>query len=233
MRSLAIACLALLLQTISPQVGTPAPPLGIPPDSYHPQLLESVPVPGTNPNEVYVALRDPGGSYGPPPEGCSPEEVATVMVRFFAAWSDGDTESLRSLLAPDADDEEIDRSRRPERGNLGWFGINPIPGGIADGSGAGGYTVDDVLQSAADRHEHHEVIQVLQIKYGSTWHDRGIGMTFDLARDADDIPPHIVGGKGGIDCPTGRITVVSASDQSPVVPDRLFGGVEPIVVPEL
>lgn len=211
---------------------------GMPPDNYRPELVESVPVPGTNPNEVYVVLRDEGNDSQPMPDGCTPEEVATIMVRFFAAWSEGDGDTMERYLAPAYEREEtsnsvLDQMVLPaEPGYLGWFGINPIPGGIADGSGAAGTTVEEVLEAAAARHEQSEVIQVLRIDYGSGSHEGSAGMTFDLARIADDVQGHIIGGKGEIDCQSGRIMVFSASDQSPVVPEEWFDGIEPIIVPK-
>lgn len=201
----------------------------LPPENYRPVLVDAVPLPGTNVKEVFVKERDSEESYGPAPAGCSPAEVAAILVRFFDAWSRGNGMVLKKMLAPETKDESVPLSSRAEEGYFTWFGINPTPGGIAEGSGSGGYTVASVLATAAARHEKSEVIQVLRISYGSASYGTGIDLSFDLARDADDIPAHLMGGKGAITCNTSRITVASIVDQ-PRVPPHWFCDTAPVRV---
>jgi hypothetical protein len=201
------------------QASTPAVPPGYP----TPTLIEQVPVPGIPPGAVQVRLRAADDSYGPLPAGCLPNDVVAILNGFIDAFNRGDQAALATYLAEDTVGPTMAMG-----GDFAWFSVSGAPGSF--NPGGGGDTPGQALAYFAERHRHGERMQLLQLELGTTWWENGIGMTFDVARDADDIPAHIAGGKGAIDCARRKITLWSLGDR-PVLPDSSFGTPIPAETP--
>lgn len=202
---------------------TPTPTPALPPGYPTPTFIEHVPIPGIPPGTVHVQLRAAEDSYGPLPAGCLPDEVVALLNGFIDAFNRGNQTTLATYLA-----EDTVGPMTAGGGEFMWFTVSGASDGF--GAGGGGETPEQALAYFAERHRHGEHLQLLHLEYGTTWWENGIGMTLNLARDADDIPAHIAGGKGEIDCAKRKIIVVSLSDR-PAIPIDAFGTPIPPATP--
>jgi hypothetical protein len=133
---------------------------------------------------------------GPLPDGCTPEDVADLKMGFLDAFNRGDQAALTAFFPAEAKPPGA-----VEPGEFHWFSA---PGFVA-------YSRDQLLPYFAERHAQHERLQLLQLEVSTSWH-LGVDIVYDIARQADDIPAHVAGGKGAIDCEERTIFVWSMGD---------------------
>lgn len=142
----------------------------------------------------------------PLPPGCSAERAAGIVTDFIAAFNRGDQPGLTNLFPADA----AGPAEAPRLGMFGWFAVTGAPDSFNPGFGA--YSREELLPWLAERHARHERLQLLQLEVAGSWHG-GVGMVFDVARQADDIPTHVAGGKGSLDCANRTIMVWNLGDR--------------------
>lgn len=146
------------------------------------------------------------------PSGCTPREVASLLVRFTDAVNRGDTDSLARML-PTAD---APRGIATPGTEFRWYSVTD-PGFRH----AVVYTRADALAYFAERHEQNERLELIAVDVAPSWVVGGAGITYALRRDADDLPPTLsrfAFGKGGIDCKGQRIYVWSMGHTAGDVP---------------
>jgi hypothetical protein len=193
--------------------------------SQTPQPTEPPQGPGTVVfvGDIGVHIRDYSG---PLPQGCRPKEVVRLLTDFLDAFNRGDQQALARFFPAETSQRgpHGTLSSGEEEGKFKWYSVGGAPGSFNSGFQANNR--DELLAYFAERHAHHERMQLLQVDYGAKlwWENgtRGIDMTYDIRRHADDIPTHIAGGKGAVDCREQTIYVWSMGDRE-VVPDRYFG----------
>lgn len=151
----------------------------------------------------------------PLPAGCDLDRVVEIAVGFLDAFSRGDETALAAAIPEEAGGDAF-----PGEGRFGWLSVYGPTGEFATSRA-------EVIAYARARHAHHERIRLLQFEASGSWWDPGVDIVFDLAREADDLPAHVVGGKGSLDCAGGTIVVWSIGERE-VVPDDWFGTGTPI-----
>lgn len=135
------------------------------------------------------------------PEGCQPNNVATLLLSFLKAYNTGDVNALNHVFA-----EQIE-----------WY---------SDGDGnlnVEGKSVDffttyeraEMFPYFASRQEQQERLTLLWLSVvPKTWHG-GVDIVYTLRREADDLESgedgrsRLAGGKGAIRCPERKIFVWS------------------------
>jgi hypothetical protein len=145
---------------------------------------------------------------GPP--SCHPENVGELVVDFFGAVNRGEVDRIIDFFTP----------------QVGWYSVtegNPHAGGrhfVA-------YEPAELRRYFRERVGEHEHLLLLEIdvdyeRAGNLGH-----VAYDLRRTADDLAKYAVeaGGKGAIDCDTGRIAVWSmAQGPEPLLTGGLCPG---------
>ncbi len=146
------------------------------------------------------------------PPGCQPDEVTRLVTDFLEAFNRGDQDQLtRVFPAQDNGGVGVDPSR------LRWYSVTD--------EGPDGQKRHFVAHSRApllayfrERHQQHEQLQLRELLVRvdlGTMDD--VPINFQLARQADDIPPErgFASGKGGIYCPTQTIFLWSMGQGGP------------------
>lgn len=133
------------------------------------------------------------------PTGCSPREVAEVLLRFFDAFNRGDQQGLTRFFDPEFE----------------WYSVTAASSGNDRGSHFVTANRDALLAYFARRHEQHERLRLRALRVsGASWHG-GVDFNYVLWRDAEDLAPELGGaeriaeGKGAIGCPGQKIFVWS------------------------
>lgn len=144
--------------------------------------------------EVSVTRDDPGL-----PQGCSPNEVAHLLLNFLEAYNVGNQDELAELFA---------------FGRESWFSDS-----LTEAKNFTAYNEAEMLEYLADRYQHEDSLQLRQVDVaGPSWHG-GADIAFRLMRKADDLKPdtreRYVEGKGAIYCQTQQIMVWSMGTVSP------------------
>lgn len=149
------------------------------------------------------------------PNGCSMQEAADIVTEFLDAFTRGDEAALDELF-PDTGPNE-DGFLQP--GDFLAYGFTrdgqstPFVLGGPGTFGTGDPT--ELLRHFAARHEEGERLTLRELQVIRQAPPDTIGVTFNIERTADDVPqPTLVGGKGGIYCPTGQIYNWQSSDYS-------------------
>lgn len=163
---------------------------------------------GSRPQQEIIVTRE-GDSL---PPGCSPRQVARLIMDFFDAFNNGDRDELDRFFGPD----------------FKWYSVtegDPSKGGRhfvtygtagADTAGPMGYPTsakrDELLSHFAERHKQHERLKLIMVDVaGPSWHG-GVDIAYVLTRHADDLldsPDHLSQGKGAINCEKQQIFVWS------------------------
>ena len=167
-----------------------------PPQSSSPGLVEATLQPTPFPSIPEVIVTRDNNML---PAGCSPREVAQLIMRFFDAFNNGDQEVLGSFFF---------------KSGFEWYSVtegNPKERGrhfVA-------YTPDDLLVYFVERHKQNERLRLLMVDVaGPSWHG-GVDISYVLNREADDLwpglggPERIAEGKGAINCQDQQIFVWS------------------------
>jgi hypothetical protein len=149
------------------------------------------------------------------PAGCTPRQVASLLVRFTAAFNRGDRKALVRLF-PDVD--PLGRVRAEPAGTVfHWYSVSE---GTARHIAL--YDLKDLFSYFERRHRQGERLSLIGVDVGTSWRPLSVGIGYTLRREADDLPAGIgpfAHGKGGIDCKRQRIYVWSmgqdASTQQP------------------
>lgn len=141
------------------------------------------------------------------PRGCTPRIAADVFLGFVAAFNRGDFKAAVEFFPAEATG---DYSIPPEMDQFGWFAVTGAVNSFNPGFGA--LNREELLPYLAERHALNERWYLLQMDVAGTG-DGGFGSVFDLHRQADDIPTHVAGGKGGGDCLGGTISVWNLGDR--------------------
>jgi hypothetical protein len=166
-------------------------------------------VPQGLPQEIVVTRDSPTL-----PSGCSPREVAQLIVRFLDAFDRGDQEQLAGLVF---------RSPAPGIEPSQWFAVNED-----GGRHFAAYDLRTFLAYAAQRRQRHERIRLLAVSVaGPSWHG-GADILYTLTRHADgwrtELPwlgrgrqERTAVGKGAIDCANQviRVWVVTVTRERP------------------
>lgn len=85
-----------------------------------------------------------------------------------------------------------------EEGLLHWYSVDgPAP--------VHARTRPEALDYFAARHARHEGLRLLTVQYAAAERDDNVGITYTLARQADDVPAHEVLGKAVFACAGGAI----------------------------
>ncbi len=146
----------------------------------------------------------------PLPNGCTTDEAVGIVTAFIDAFNRGDQAALARAFSAQA-------ARRwfVEPGKFQWYSIGSGPGNPIAGFVA--WTREELLPDLAERHARHERFRLLQIEVAGSWHP-GVDVVYDIERRADDVPVHVAGGKGALDCENRTIFVWSMGDAE-VLPD--------------
>lgn len=159
------------------------------------------------------------------PSGCTPREMATVLIRFTNAVSQGDRKALDSLFAiEDPPGQATTGGVGPTTGGVGlhfrWYSVN---------EGTWRNTVlhdrSDLLAYFANRHRQSESMQLVAVDVGPSWRAAAAGISFAIRREADDLPDGFsrwARGKGEVDCAAQRIFLWGMA-QEETDPPRLTG----------
>jgi hypothetical protein len=188
----------VFLNTCPSLDGTPPPPgcetLAVPvlPATAGPPAPEPFPPP-----PAQVRLRA-GGPLAP---DCNADDVARLVTGFLDAFNRGDLPALAGFFPAEAARRGVS-----EPGKFNWFSVSGVAGVTA-------YSRDEVFPYVAERHSRHERLELLQLEVAESWHP-GADIVFDVARRADDVPAHVAGGKGAVDCQNRTIFVWSMGDRA-------------------
>jgi hypothetical protein len=145
------------------------------------------------------------------PAGCSPRETAEMLARFAEAVNTGDPEALERIFVIE------DSPGRPVGTGTGfhWYSLTE---GRARARRpwrhAALYDRAELLPYFAERHAKHERWELLSVTVTPSNRRGAAGITFAFRRTADDLPSWLTGlagGKGGVDCSTGRIFLWSSA----------------------
>lgn len=153
----------------------------------------------------------------PLPEVCRPDDVRDAVLEFVDAFNRGDQEQVAALFRPDVLDADGTPDWNDQYRNLGWFSII----GADDETSGFAQNAEDARSVTATRHGRGERWTLLQLFMGGYWWEGGVNISFDIRREADDIPTTIVGGKGALDCDDGTIHTWNMGGPE-VLPDYLF-----------
>lgn len=171
--------------------------------------------------EVIVSRDDPGL-----PEGCSPAEVAQLIMNFLDAYNNGDQEQIAQFFP----------------NTFEWYSDGVVVNGVEVDQDHYFLTRpgsrDDLLSYAAERHQHGDRMELLQVNVvGPSWHG-GADFSFRLTREADDVQPKSEGqvryveGFGAIRCRTQKFWVWSLGMRSPKFLESELLGVCPDPPPD-
>lgn len=163
--------------------------------------------PGTP--QVWVKLYDEANLF---PPDCSPEQVAETVLGFMDAVNRGDPEAAVQFFTA-----ESRWSSPHDELAFRWYTVGGRPNTVNPGFGA--YHRDDLIPYFAERHAQNERMHLLHLSVGY-FGDGDVGMLFNVHRQADDIPTHVAGGKGGFGCPTQTIHGWSMGDAPAISPSR-------------
>jgi hypothetical protein len=140
-----------------------------------------------------------------PPVGCSQAEIADLLARFFAAHSRGDLAALRRFF-PNQDSG----TGGPDNitTHFQWFSVTearPQQGR----QHLSVYRLEDLWAYFAARQEQREWMQLTRVTVNEVTPDGVAQIVYALAREADDLPPHAMSGKGAVNCKDQTIIVWS------------------------
>lgn len=124
---------------------------------------------------------------------CVPEQVATRVQRFLAAFSTGDTVTFAEFVSS----------------SLIFSEPNPPPRGFFVSSGP-----QALMDYVTERHAKHEIRELITIdlSYGSQGDQDRVDFGLKLSRTADDLTV-VVHGKGLLSCATGKLSVWNLGDR--------------------
>lgn len=148
------------------------------------------------------------------PAGCTPRQVASLLMRFTTAFNRGDRAALTRLF-PEQDPPG--RAREPDGTVFRWYSVTEVTGRTV-----AFYDLKDLFPYFARRHLQGERLRLLSVDVGPSSRREAVGIGYALRREANDLPPNLspyAHGKGEIDCRRQRIYVWSMG----------HGGREPVV----
>ncbi len=154
------------------------------------------------------------------PSGCTPREVARLLIRLADAVNTGDANALDRLFAIE-DPPGRHGSDRPEP-FFRWYSV----GATAL------YDRSELFPYFAERRRHGEHWEIIAVDVAPSWVRGGAGIGYALRRRADDIPAAswLTRGKGEIDCAAQRIYVWAMGEspaQGAITPCPLPAGWTP------
>jgi hypothetical protein len=155
------------------------------------------------------------------PKGCSPAEVAQLIMGFLDAYNNGDQEQLIRFFprtfewysdTVKADGVEVDEEHH--------FNFTTRPG-----------SQDVLLDYVAERHQYGDHLRLVSVDVaGPGWHG-GADIAFRLTREADDLEPdgheRYVEGGGTISCQTREFMVWGMGTRPPDYPESHLARVCP------
>jgi hypothetical protein len=197
---------------VASPVASGAAPDGTPglPEGY-PTVTLATPVPeGAQPPPARFRVADWGYPF---PSGCRPEDVVATLEGFIDAFNRGDLAAAVGFFPAEAAGGDIESLK------FQWYSVGGAPGTFNPGFIAP--SRDELRPYLATRHAEHERMQLLRVEMAGSWRAGEAALNFDVLRQADDIPPHEAGGKGGVDCAGRKIILWNLGDR-PVLPDAWF-----------
>lgn len=148
--------------------------------------------------EIVVTQDDPTS-----PAGCSPRQVAELIMRFLDAFNRGDQVQLATFFGADFQWYSMTEGSTTDKNDYRHF--------VA-------YNRDDLMSYFVRRHAQHERSQLLTVDVGHGEDSTGrsfVNIGYSLTRTADDLrpgwggPEKLVVGKGAINCKDQTIFVWS------------------------
>lgn len=146
------------------------------------------------------------------PAGCSPEQVAHLIINFFDTVNEGNVDHIpQFFLLPDHQSAASPQA---------WYSVSEHS---VDGQARGfaAYTQSDLRTYFVQRHQQQERLQLLMVDIGGpSWHG-GVDIAYVVSRAAKDLPPALDGserlssGKGAINCQQQKIFVWSMGMSEP------------------
>jgi hypothetical protein len=133
---------------------------------------------------------------GPLPPDCTADETAAIVTGFLDAFNRGDASDVRRFFP------EVVAFPDTTKPGFQWYSVTDERGHFV--------TYDPAALPAyfAERYEQGEHLRLLRLEVSASWHP-GVDIVYRLDRQADDLSPHEVAGKGAIDCADRTIFVWS------------------------
>lgn len=141
------------------------------------------------------------------PKGCGVDEVARTVTDFLDAFNRGDAAALAGFFPTAA---AYPDTTRP---GFQWYSVTDQNRHFVT------YDPDGLPAYFAARHEQRERLTLLRLEIAASWHP-GVDVVYRLDRQADDLPPHEMIGKGAIECPDKTIFVWSMAQADLEDPPR-------------
>lgn len=170
-------------------------------------------VPAATPQPPWPSLQLRVRDDSPLPAGCTVQMVVDVLLGFIDAFNRGDTEAAIAYFP--IEEGFISEPNAPTL--FSWFAVGGGPDTFNPGFIA--HNREELRPYLTERHAQRERLYLLQVDMGGAW-DGKVHYTFDVMRQADDIPTHEAGGKGIADCDQSKIILWNLSDR-PSLPDFL------------
>lgn len=148
------------------------------------------------------------------PDNCSPREVAALVLRFFAAYNEGNQEQLTFFFEP----------RLIVPGQAGWYSDTIMAGDVGSENDRRHFVTSDreeLLAYFAGRYDQNERLQLLSLSVSPPTSVTRVDVVYTYRRQGGDIEPgpngvwRIGGGKGAIKCPSQKIGVWSMGTLAP------------------
>ncbi len=148
------------------------------------------------------------------PEGCSPHEVATLILQFFDAYNEGDQEQLASFFEP----------RLSVPGRTSGYSDTIMTGDVGSENDRRHFVTTDreeLLVYFAGRYDQNERLQLLSLSVSPPTSDTRVDLWYSYRRQGDDIEPGPNGvwrmgdGKGVIRCPSQVIGLWAMGTSAP------------------
>jgi len=159
---------------------------------------------GTPVADPVVTVRPGGGGL---PAACDLTVVSRIVTDFLAAFNRGDMNALISTFPTVAAYPYADQP------GFQWYSVTDLNGHFVT------YDPAELPAYFAARHRHHEHLALLRLEVAASWHP-GVDIVYRLTREADDLPPHEMSGKGAVDCAEETIFVWSMAQADSAVTAR-------------
>ena len=135
----------------------------------------------------------------PLPAGCSPREVATFVVRFFANFNRGKVRPLRRMFAPPRTTDDMGRDARDGRLGFWWYSAS------SPGKHFVARDRRSLFRLFRARHRRHERLRLVMVDVAPGWVRGAVGLSFVIVRTADDLrlapgEEAFALGKAGMNC---------------------------------
>ena len=135
------------------------------------------------------------------PPGCSLDETVQFLTDFLDAFNRGDATALPRFFP-----EEGVYPYADKRG-FQWYSVTDQSGHFVT------YDPAELPAWFAARHEQHERLHLLELEVAASVQFPYVSIVYRLRREADDLPPHEVIGKGAVYCDDHTIFVWSMAQE--------------------